>query len=92
MTWTQGYGSTRQWRRIVVFVVERDCGICALCGNFGANSADHKLARAFGGTDELSNLQAVHQACNAAKAAKYESKRRYALRKRAPETHPGAVA
>jgi len=52
------------WRRIVRAVVVRDAGICWLCGKQGATSADHVRRWADGGTDEMSNLRAVHVTCN----------------------------
>lgn len=92
MTWKLGHRSTPELRKARAFVLARDKGICGICGKPGATILDHKLARALGGTNELSNLQAAHSGCNARKAASVESKLRYSLRKRKPETHPGALA
>lgn len=60
-------------RRVVAAVIERDGGICQLCGQPGADTADHVLARALGGTDDLDNLQAAHGRCNRAKAGREAS-------------------
>lgn len=38
--------------------------ICWLCGQPGANTADHRTPRAKGGTDELANLMPAHRGCN----------------------------
>lgn len=56
-------GSTTRWRRIRLFVLRRDQYICALCGEGGADSAGHILARVHGGDDSPSNLQAEHLVC-----------------------------
>lgn len=54
----------RAWRRIVAFVVKRDRGICHLCGEDGADSADHVILRSQGGSDHPDNLLAAHLLCN----------------------------
>ena len=53
-------GGSRPWRRTVARVIRRDHGICHLCGQTGADSADHLTPVSAGGTDELTNLRAVH--------------------------------
>jgi 5-methylcytosine-specific restriction endonuclease McrA len=53
-----------RWRTLVAHVVERDAGICWLCGQHGATTADHVRRFADGGTDDVSNLRAAHVACN----------------------------
>lgn len=45
-------------------VIARDGGICHLCGEGGADSADHVISRAMGGPDTLDNLKAAHLLCN----------------------------
>jgi 5-methylcytosine-specific restriction endonuclease McrA len=41
-------------------IVERDGGICHICGGPGADSADHVIPLSQGGTDDDDNLAAVH--------------------------------
>ncbi len=50
----------RPWRRTVARVIRRDAGICWLCTQPGADSADHIQPRSQGGPDTLANLAAVH--------------------------------
>lgn len=63
-------GSTRRWRRLRVYVLERDNYVCRWCGKGGANTVDHIVPRARGGGDEPSNLAAAHKRCNEAKGAR----------------------
>jgi len=57
-------GSTRAWRKTVAQVLRRDHGICQLCHQPGATSADHIIRASQGGTDDPSNLRAAHTTCN----------------------------
>lgn len=50
----------RSWAKTVAFVIRRDKGICWICGRGGADSADHIVPRARGGSDRPHNLAAVH--------------------------------
>lgn len=52
--------SGRPWRRDVAYVIRRDHGICWICNQPGADSADHIRPRSQGGSDHPSNLMAVH--------------------------------
>jgi 5-methylcytosine-specific restriction endonuclease McrA len=55
----------RQWRRVKARVIRRDHGICHLCGQAGADSADHLIPVAHGGSIySLANLAAAHIGCN----------------------------
>lgn len=63
-------GSTWQWRKIRAHVIERDRGICWICGKGGATSVDHVVPRARGGSDALTNLRAAHVKCNASRGAR----------------------
>lgn len=38
--------------------------VCWICGQPGADSADHVLPRSLGGADVLSNLMPAHLSCN----------------------------
>ena len=52
---------SREWHSITVpRIIRRDGGVCHLCGGPGADSADHLIPRALGGTDDDDNLAAVH--------------------------------
>lgn len=55
----------RRWREVTVpRILRRDGGICHLCGDPGANTADHLVPHAHGGTDDPRNLAACHIGCN----------------------------
>lgn len=49
--------------------MSRDRCICAICGKPGANEVDHIVPKSQGGTDDLANLRAVHQACHLRKSS-----------------------
>lgn len=51
-------------------VLERDGGVCHLCGQAGATTVDHLVPAHLGGTDDLSNLAAAHMGCNSRKGAR----------------------
>lgn len=57
------YGK-QQWRRTALEVIRRANGICAICRQPGADTAHHKLEKRQGGTDDISNLEAVHRGCH----------------------------
>ena len=50
----------RPWQRRRDRIIRRDGGICHLCHQPGADSADHLVPYALGGTDHDDNLAAVH--------------------------------
>jgi 5-methylcytosine-specific restriction endonuclease McrA len=63
-------GSTRAWRIVRQWILQRDQHVCWLCGRKGANSVDHVVPRERGGTDELGNLRAAHASCNSRRGAR----------------------
>ena len=75
-TTQRGYGAS--WQRLRAEVLLRDKGLCQPCLKAGrvtaAREVDHIKTKARGGTDELTNLQAICQACHAKKTAR-ESRR-----------------
>lgn len=60
-------GSREQ--RLARFVLLRDKGMCYLCGQGGAQEADHVHELQHGGADHPSNMRAVHIDCHKAKTA-----------------------
>ena len=54
----------RPWQRRKARIIRRDGGICHLCGQPGADTADHLIPWSHGGTDEPANLAAAHIDCN----------------------------
>lgn len=50
---------SRQQRR-ARYVISRDDTICHVCGNPGADQADHIIALAAGGADTVANMAAIH--------------------------------
>jgi Restriction endonuclease len=58
------------WAKVRRRVLARDNGICYLCGHPGADSVDHVIPHARGGSDDYSNLRAAHMGCNDRKRAK----------------------
>lgn len=63
---------------------------CAICGLPGADSVDHVLPVALGGTNALSNLRPAHLSCNCSRGAKLANTPRYgrAYDRRAPTADP----
>lgn len=41
--------------------------VCHLCGQLGADSADHVIPRSIGGPDVLENLEPAHGSCNSSR-------------------------
>jgi 5-methylcytosine-specific restriction endonuclease McrA len=59
----------RAGQRLNRLVIHRDHGICWLCGLPGADTVDHIVGLADGGTNQLDNLRAAHLSCNCSRAA-----------------------
>lgn len=68
----RGYGS--QWVRLRDRVMKRDQYLCRSCRKKGlveiATEVDHITPKANGGTDDLSNLQALCSSCHKEKTAR----------------------
>jgi hypothetical protein len=56
-------GSTTQWRKIRLRILQRDQNCCYWCGG-EANTVDHLIERSAGGTDDEQNLVAACAKCN----------------------------
>jgi 5-methylcytosine-specific restriction protein A len=62
---------SRQQKR-ARFVLLRDDGRCHVCGDYGADEADHVIPVAEGGADDVSNMAAIHggsDSCHSRKTA-----------------------
>lgn len=61
-SWAGRYG-----QRMRALVLAHYGTTCHLCGQPGADSADHLVPRSRGGDDSLANLRPAHRTCNAAR-------------------------
>ena len=74
----RGYG--RAWEKLRAQVMERDRHLCQPCYRATpqrftpAREVDHILSKAKGGTDDLSNLQAICAPCHRDKSARDQGK------------------
>lgn len=59
----------RKIARLTALVFAEHGRVCHLCGMPGADSIDHIIPRALGGTDELDNLMPAHARCNSSRGA-----------------------
>ena len=50
----------RPWQRRKARIIRRDAGICHICGQPGADTADHIIPHSHGGSDSDDNLAAAH--------------------------------
>ncbi len=55
--------------------------VCWICGQAGADSADHVIPVALGGSHALSNLKAAHLSCNLRRGAELTNARKRAAPK-----------
>ena len=61
----------RPWTRVRARVIRRDGGVCHLCGQPGADTADHLTPVAHGGAlYDMRNLAAAHVECNRIRGAR----------------------
>lgn len=62
------------WRKLRAMVLERDRYLCLECLRNGlyvsATTVDHIIAKAHGGSDDLSNLQSLCEQCHRMKTAR----------------------
>ena len=80
------------WEKTRGEVLEED-PTCYLCGLPGSTEVDHIVAVSEGGTEDRSNLAAVHKRCHATKTGREAARaraRRYSP-PHPPEKHPGIV-
>jgi 5-methylcytosine-specific restriction endonuclease McrA len=55
----------RPWQRVKRRIIRRDGGMCHLCNQPGADTADHLVPVSLGGAlYDAGNLKAAHQTCN----------------------------
>lgn len=64
---TERYGTG--WRELAASILRRDEHRCHWCGD-AADTADHVIPKALGGTDEPSNLVAACRRCNYGRTAR----------------------
>ena len=85
--------ATAGWKKLRRTVLDRDRGICHLCGQAGADTVDHVKPVSLGGTDNLDNLAAAHDdPCHRRKTSAEGVAARAkhsAARLRPVEPHPG---
>ncbi|MCL1126721.1 HNH endonuclease [Shewanella surugensis] len=67
----RGYG--KDWQRLRLLILNRDKYLCQCCRREGiathATDVDHVIAKAHGGTDIESNLEALCKPCHRSKTA-----------------------
>lgn len=71
---SRGWGSTRRWRYLRKLLIAKSVGSrCELCGRpllpHQGLHMDHRVARKWGGRDDLRNLRIVHAGCNLSRGA-----------------------
>ena len=67
---TRRKGSTRRWRRLRLFILNRDDWRCKFCRGRGRMEVDHIIPRRLGGSDDPANLRALCRSCHIARHAK----------------------
>lgn len=89
-----GYRSTplpSNWKHLRAGVLKRDGGICHVCKQPGADAVDHIVPAFRGGTDDETNLAAIHDRapphCHRTKTAHEANP----PRRRPATAHPGAL-
>lgn len=88
MTW-KGERKSRlpkEWRKIRLYILERDNRVCYICGMPGADQVDHMIA---GDNHSETNLAAIHDdPCHRLKSAR-EGHAARPKKTRPREQHPG---
>ena len=79
----------RRWREHTVpRVLRRDHGICHLCDQPGADTADHVIPWAVSHDDSPTNLKAAHQTCNRIRGDRSITWARTEIARRTANTEP----
>lgn len=61
---------THRYRRARAAVLQRDRGMCWLCGRPGADTVDHVVPLSLGGDPvDVLNMRAAHRSCNSRRGA-----------------------
>lgn len=80
----------RRWREHTVpRVLRRDNGICHLCDQPGADTADHIIPWSISHDDSLTNLRAAHGECNRIRGNRSITWARAEIAKRLAAATPG---
>lgn len=73
-------------------ILRRDRNICHVCGRGGALSVDHIVPVSQGGTEDDSNLAAIHETpCHERKTAREANAAKPKRKRPNTEKHPGLV-
>ena len=93
MAWTSGYRQSSNEQAIKRQTIDRDLGICYVCGLPGADQADHVVRVSQGGTHALGNRRAIHSdPCHKAKTHTESVAAKRPMPNRRPrERHPGLI-
>jgi 5-methylcytosine-specific restriction protein A len=76
------------WPETRLRILKRDRRVCYLCRRHGAAEVDHVIPVSRGGSEDDSNLAAIHARCHRSKTAR---EARGEPRRRPAEQHPGAI-
>lgn len=81
----------KNWEHTRRRILRRDRWVCYICHKTGANGVDHIVPVSQHGSEDDSNLAAIHEVpCHATKTA-LEANAAKPKRKRVAEPHPGLV-
>jgi 5-methylcytosine-specific restriction protein A len=85
----RGYGSA--WDRLRLAILERDAYHCGYCGSY-AQTVDHRIPKAQGGTDDEDNLVAACTHCQGSKAGHEGAAGRVKTRASADPVYPSPAS